>query len=185
MNCETYQHHILLRDSGELRGAPRKALERHLATCENCRAFAADAADIAQRFRDRELEAEPGELTMARIRSAAEQHVPAHPPRRQAPGRRETASPVQLWRPAILYAAAAVLVIFIGISVLQKQSTPVAQAPAPGLTAAITDAELLAWAPQIDDQLDEVYELLGIVSDDLEPEDDIASDLIELEGWNI
>lgn len=187
MNCETYRNHILLRDSGELRTAQVKALESHLATCEDCRAFAADTGDITRLYRAQQLEAEPGEPTLERIRAAAGRHVPAANPSARRPGRHAPVSPWQQWRPAILYAAAAVLVLFIGITALRKQpSAPITQAPgrAP-VRPATGDAELYAWAPQLDEQLDEVYELLGMVSDDLEPEDDIASDLIELEGWSI
>lgn len=183
MNCELNRNYILLRESGELKAIQRKALETHLISCAECRKYEEESSTLVDLVRTATLEAEPGKFTLHHIREAAENH------RSRTPTHNHVRKTQQLswitWRPAILYAAAAVALLFIGTTFLYRESSDMARHEPPSTGDHADAFDYLTWAPSLDEEFAEVYDLLGSVTDDLEGEDDIASDLLLLEGWNI
>jgi hypothetical protein len=71
MNCERWQHQVLLAESGELSDDERPALETHLAGCPACRDFRAASSALADAVRPALRHGEPSAAAMAAISEEA------------------------------------------------------------------------------------------------------------------
>lgn len=180
MNCDRTRELLLLSSSGEAPADSRVHIDRHLASCPECRAFDAETRWILTAAGSAPLEADISELTLARIAEAA----------RGASIRPATVQPTfwQAWRPALTYGAAAVVVVALGIGVLRHA------APHPDASSAASSSAdstpTLAWDPSLDQELNTLDAVLTMAFEDVEepqPEsaEDIAFDLARMEGWGI
>lgn len=116
MTCEKFQHQILLLQSGELPGKSREPLERHIAACPACAAFAHDLEAIAQAASS--TSTEPSSAGLARIRNEAEACC------RTVPSKRRSNAP-------LLAMAASLALLLAGSFILQRlQDTRNVQATA-------------------------------------------------------
>ncbi|HKY63775.1 MAG TPA: hypothetical protein VJR29_10175 [bacterium] len=97
-----------------LDGGPDPELQAHLAACPACRAEAESFRRLAESFRQLDGE-DPGELFFAAQRKRIREAIAAEKPARRAPA----------WRPALALAAA-VLLLFIGLSRWQERKSPTA-----------------------------------------------------------
>ncbi len=183
MNCEQFQQQILLAESGEQKRSDIQPLESHLATCDACQTFRRELTQLTTTVQKAPLEHDVSELTLARIQAAARENVPEQEPS-SLPDRPAPAPTFSQWRPALTYAAAAVVMLVFGLHFIQQIKAPeIAQVtPAP--------AEYLAWDPAIDEELSALDDYLVLALDDInsgtqESTDDIATDLMNLEGWSI
>ena len=93
-----------------------------------------------------------------------------------------------MWRPAIVSAAAAVVLLFLGVSFFRGQQAPeqtVREAPA------AAEETLLAWDQDLDTEIDDLFDVLAMAGDGLddgaetEGIDDLVNELIDLEGLQI
>jgi hypothetical protein len=85
MNCEAMQRKILLEASGELSAREARALAGHVAACERCRAWRAEAGAAHSLMELAAVDRIPGPAVVARIVAAAEERKGARtlalPPR--------------------------------------------------------------------------------------------------------
>ena len=190
MNCNECRDAVLLEQSGELESREQDALAKHLDGCAECRAYREGLSAMISAAREMPLGSDVSEFTIRRIMAAGERaHTPAG--RRQAAGGRF----IELWRPALMSGAAALLLILFGIQFAGRTSSPVAQAPGPD--AGVIDGQetdLLAWDAGLDDELEMIESLLAMATDDANgfglqengtSLDQLAEELIELESWSI
>jgi anti-sigma factor RsiW len=182
MNCERVRELLLLTASGEAPADSRDLLARHLAACPDCRRFDAETRWILAAAADAPLEADVSEWTLARIAAAAQDGpLPAvRADRRAHPAVRVS------WRPALAYAAAALVMVGLGIGYLRRA----APGPEVAALAPAAPAVVLAWDPALDQELDTLDAVLTLAFEDVEepaPEsaEDIVTDLARLEGWEI
>ncbi len=148
MTCEKFQRQILLLQSGELPRKKREPLQRHIAACPACAAFAHDLEIIAKAAAS--TQAEPSSSALARIRNEAEACCRNIPPKRR-------------FHAPLLAMAAAFALLLAGIFVLQSlHSSHNTQAialkpasPAPQQLLTDADADLLLSLELADD--DDTY----------------------------
>jgi hypothetical protein len=178
MKNRTTEEQILLAQSGELTGRDRAQLERALADDSTGRAYRDDLDQLARTLREQATEAEVSELTLQRIRTAAEQAV--------RPARTQVS-----WSPALAYAAAGLALLACGLFMaarLGQQDTPkIAQEAQPPLPEGI-----LAWDADLDAEIEALDEMMAMTFDDTaenestqESLEELAEQLIELEGIQI
>jgi hypothetical protein len=183
MNCERVRELLLLTASGEAPADSRDLLDRHLANCPDCRLFDAETRWILAAAADAPLETDVSEWTLARIAAAAQDG----PPPAIRAGRRAHPAVRDSWRPALAYAAAALVMVGLGIGYLRRA------APGPEVAAldfAAPATPVLAWDPALDQELDTLDAVLTLAFEDVEepaPEsaEDIVTELARLEGWEI
>lgn len=179
MNCDIARQNLLLAESDELTPDGCDALERHIADCAPCRAYRIEMDRMVTAFRDVRLDRDVRDDTLRSIRKEAE----AEPGGafRRSPAREE--SIVTLWRPALVYAAAAVVLILVGTPFIRRSAPELSQAP---------ERRVLTWNSTFDSELDDVYDLLALAEGDSsegaarrDTLDEIADDLLDLEDWQI
>lgn len=173
MNCHQTEMWILLRDSGELDVFRTRLLDRHLAKCAACRAFA-DALTAGRSA----LHAEPfSAADDGRVRALVA----------AARETREKHSPSALaWRPALALAA---LILSVGVAFWWQGRTPI---PAPSL-ARNTPVDTPAWDVDLDDELEAIDAILLSSVDDMSPnngagladEEALLREWLELNGVEI
>lgn len=75
MNCEQWQHQLLLAESGELADGDRKALDAHVATCHACMDFRNSTRVLSEAVRPVLRRGTPSPSTLAAIREEAAARV--------------------------------------------------------------------------------------------------------------
>ncbi len=185
MNCTHVQEQLLLADSGELTAHARVRVDRHLAGCAACRAYAtalqAELPAIRTALRSEALPPLPA-ATRDTILAAA------RPDRRNILVFQPTHRPVAWWRPALALAALfAVLLAAWGLF----RTPPQDAAPA---VAAVEEApaEHLAWDDGVDTALAELDTLWTAMSGEGDTQDaasmdeeQLAREWLALEGITI
>ena len=173
--CATFRDLVLLEESGELGVVGAYRLRRHLAGCEACRAYREDLLRLRDLARVPEPAARPAEAALERVRSAARKASVRNVEVRWRPARWPDS-----WRPAFVYAALSVLVLFGFWLVLRP-----ALAPRPA-TVAEVQPSATDWDDGLDAEIAEVRLLLA----ELAPADTsngeeinaMAEELLILEG---
>jgi anti-sigma factor RsiW len=164
MNCERYQHDILLADSGELSEQAAKTLSTHLQECAACKAFSVSLCISTQTARQ-VLSAElPHPSSMVAIRQAAEQHHN---------------KPRVLWFPtsiARVTAIAALFLMVVGITWV----TIAPQAQHSGLQI----QELSAMVAMVSEAMSEAEPAAPMV-DNTETLQAVALQLLDMEGFAV
>lgn len=190
MNCTQAKDAILLHASGELDAAAQHALRRHLDGCAGCRAYASDLDTLVRVEQSSQSAVMPREEIVASILKKAAPSAPAPRARREAPNRSWIEDLLAAWRPALMYGAAAVALLLVSLRMLKRETAVVAQ-PVPAASASAAE---LAWDPGLDETLSNLDTLLVSALSDVSAEssgngdaslDDLAAELLELEGWNI
>ena len=179
MNCESAQQSLLLAASIELSAAELAALRAHVSECAACRAYEADVGRVMTVFRSVQLDRDVRTETLMHIESEAQRLL------RPASRRRIAKAPsfFDLWQPALVYSAAAVLLILVAVSVIRRNATELADS---------SNGSALAWNAAFDAELDDVFDLLVLAEGDAADSsgqydtlEDIADELLELEDWQI
>lgn len=187
MKCQRAEQMILLRDAGELDGWRRRRLERHLAACAACCAYADELRAVTAVVRAWQA-GEPSASTLAAIREAGR----GDEDRRAEFVFRPSVQPS--WRPVAVYATLLVVVLggLLWLRSAQRAAEPaLAQREAPPeSTVAAT-----AWDDGVDAEIDALSELLASALDDKNgvtatsadesDEDAIARELLNLQGYSI
>jgi hypothetical protein len=106
--CEKIQENLA---AEALEAAPSAEFQAHLAACPSCRSEAESFRRLATSFPD--LDSDPGELFFATQRKKIRDAIATERPARK----------VRVWQPALALAAA-VLLLFIGLSRWQEQKSP-------------------------------------------------------------
>lgn len=182
MNCQETRNQLLLLSSGEAEANAEVRVRPHLKACAECRAFQTETEWILAATRHADHQPDVSELTVARIEAAAREGLD----RPSGVAGRES-SFWTTWRPALAYGAAAMLLLGMGIGYLRSQSADERMvADSVDLPASTT----LAWNPALDVELDTMATVLTLAFDGVEETasesaEDIASDLMALEGWEI
>lgn len=182
MKKKTIEDLILLAQSDELAPREREQLGRDLARDPACRAYRADLDTLAILVRERLPAEEASEITVERIRAAAAQAA------RQK-------QPTVSWHPAFAYATAALLLLAAGVFYLNRLNRPatrqVAGAPPSTVVPADVPADL-AWDAELDAEIEALDEMMAMAFGEAdetgttqESLEDLAEELIELEGIEI
>lgn len=181
MKCDSLTKYILLESSGELSPADRARLDAHVAGCPTCRSYRSALLHLRE-----EVQADDATVPASQVTAAS---ILVEARRREE---RETATR-RAWfglgsRPALAFAAAALLAFTIGFGVviLTRPGAPaLARAPAAGP----------AWADEwVDVRLDLLSDEMAMAAEEmsrglsLEPEsstdtiDDIAASILQMEA---
>lgn len=179
MNCDTAQQNLLLAASNELAAADLAALRAHVSECDVCREYETDVSRMMTAFRGIRLDRDVRTETLIKIENEAER--PLRPAARSRTAR--APSFFELWRPALVYSAAAVLLILMAVSVIHRSGTELANAQ---------NERALAWDSAFDSELDVVFDLLVLAEGDAADSggqydtlEDVANDLLAWEDWQI
>ena len=169
MTCKDIQHQLLLLQSGEDNGDQRDVVAAHLLSCDNCRAYRNDLQAFTAAEEAMEPVRDVSELTLARIRRRAKRKAPSF---------------YQTWRPAILYAAAAVALLLFTLRFVDRQEMQVVASRDALQQQTHGDA---VWDDTWEDDMRELDQLVSALEsvDSGESVEEIAEDLLELEAWNI
>ncbi len=129
MSCERYEERIALAAGGDLGDGDARRLDRHLATCAGCRAFAEEMRQSRRAVR--ELASAPiGEEVLARVRAGVLERIAAGAASREPPLRTPAfRGPMRV--PPRWLAAAAVLLAVLGATVWRLGSGGANEDPAP------------------------------------------------------
>ncbi|NCC50429.1 MAG: zf-HC2 domain-containing protein [Spartobacteria bacterium] len=185
MKCNDYEQYILLESSNELDREQAARLQAHLESCPPCRAFKRDMLAIRDYSQLDENALRISEFTQFRISSEGRKAIEGRKGAEDNVGRGPP------WR--LAYAAAAVLLIGMGIFLFSKDAPNVASPHR--LTAerpAAASDTLLAWDDDFDQNIASIDEDLIIASialqedyyySDLDTADteDLASELLTME----
>ena len=75
MNCDKWKMQILLAETGELSGDEQEAIDKHLASCDDCRSYLADSKSIVAAAGEALPNPAPSAAVMASIRARARDHI--------------------------------------------------------------------------------------------------------------
>ena len=185
MKCESNRKRVLLAQSGELSWLGKRTLARHLRACPTCRQFESDLRGLTHQARAAASEVEISPAVFERIRAAARREnsrselIHIHPSR----------EPFSItFRPAIIYTAAAILLLtgfWLTLRPVLRQPQ-MAEITAPSSIAGEWDtAGIDSQIENLNDRLD----LAATSEDTIDIEntdiDSIARELLELEGQQI
>lgn len=191
MNCRQAQNALLLRQSRELRARAAANLNRHLEACPACREEERLLNALMEAERNADPRTDVGQAVIDRILARAEADLVQTEAREVR--RNGLADFVELWRPALIYGTAALLLALLGFHLLRTAPGPTF-VEAPHEPIMFLPNGMLAWDPDLDDALDELEILLAYAfQDDLGETqangvpslDELATELLEMEGWNI
>jgi hypothetical protein len=192
MNCKQARNAWMLHRGREPDAGNAAALNAHLEACATCREEARMLAWLVEAEKTATPLQEVRASTVDNILRRAESELRhGHVPGRAGPA----AFPgfFELWRPALLYGAAALLLIVVLLPFLRTAPTDVVHEHAPTRFTVDVNAAL-AWDPDLDDALYELETLLAFVGDESRDAlrsngdlslDELAAELLELEGWSI
>jgi hypothetical protein len=170
MKLETAKRDILLAETGELSPWRRRRLERYLAQSLEARAYRDELREVSLMAREESVEG-PSDFTVNRILDEGRRLQPS-----RAPARAREADIVFPWRPALAVASVVVLLL-AGSLVWRGTPEPASQAQVP---EPATPQEV-AWDDSLDEEIAELSEMLASAVD----EDELARQLLELEGSQI
>ncbi len=191
MKCRQAKSALLLQQSGEIGGRAADALKKHLEVCATCREEERLLNALVETERNTDARADVGQAVIDRILARAEADLARTRPH----GSRSSglADFFELWRPALIYGTAALLLAILSFHLLRTGPAPtLVEAPFEQIAAERETA--LAWDPDLDDALDELEFLLAYTLHDdgvdtqangVPSLDELAAELLELEGWNI
>lgn len=192
MNCKQARNAWMLRCSDELHIRDAAALKAHLETCATCREEERLLTWIVEAEHSAMPRREVRETTLNNVLRRAETDL-THEHVRRRSGPAAFPSFFELWRPALLYGTAAVLLIAVSLQFLRPAPTELAREHPPARFA--VDANIaLAWDPDLDEALYELETLLAFAGYEELDEwrgngdlslDELAAELLELEGWSI
>jgi anti-sigma-K factor RskA len=180
MKTKPVQELLLLAQTGELDEAQRARLETMLAEDKEARTYRDDLDRIFNGVRSTPMEQDVNPFVLKRIESQARAHTEGG---RQGARRGGEVRMIQMWRPAIASAVAAVLLLFFGMTFIRQQKAETAQAPPVPATSA--EVEMLAWDVGLDADIEDLNEILAMAGDGIEGMDDLVNELIRLEGLSI
>lgn len=192
MNCKQARNVWMLHRGREPDAGNAAALKAHLETCTTCREEERMLAWLVEAEKTATLPREVRASTVDSILRRAESEL-KHGHVRGRSGPAAFPGFFELWRPALLYGAAALLLIAVLLPFLRTAPTEVVHEHAPTwLTVDVNAA--LAWDPDLDDAIYELETLLAFVGDESRDAlqsngdlslDELAAELLELEGWSI
>lgn len=186
MKKKSIQDRILLSQSGELSPRERSRLEEDLERDASGRAYRADLDALAAMSREPSSRPDVSEATVQHIHRAAADAT-------HAAGSKRARRQVTSWTPALAYAAAALVLLATGAFLVQRLRVPGADEMAREQTPPSPAAtEALSWDDPFDAEIEALDEMLAMVFAEDEEEgsaseslDDLAAELIELEGIEI
>lgn len=189
MKCESVQKQVLLAQSGELSWLGRLSLSRHLRDCASCRRFQAALNGITTQIHRSSPDVAVSSVTLDRIRSAARKENTRSELIHIRPSREPFLS---AFRPAIIYSAAAILLL-TGFWLTLRPALNQPQVAGQETTTAIGEdwdtAGMDTQIETLDDWLDvaSTDDDMPAVSNGTENEDvnSIARQLLEMEGQQI
>lgn len=188
MKCESVEKQVLLAQSGELSWLGRRTLSRHLRGCASCRQFQTALNGITARAHGIEPDLAVRSAVLGRIRSAARKECSRSELIHIRPSREPFSA---IFRPAIIYSAAAIMLL-VGFWLTFRPVLNPPQAAEQITTPAIGED----WdTASIDTQIETLNDWLAVASTDDDttasketvPEDvnAMARELLELEGLQI
>ncbi len=164
MNCNKYRKQLLLATSGELSDKATDKLKMHMGTCEACRDFERSLVILTRTAAETMPESEPHPSVMVAIRNAARAH-----------GKQNRA----IWfarkhQYATAYAAAVLLLVGSAIVLLNRSDR----------STSTTIPEISAMVACLSTSLKETYEQEQTITEEADNMQELAQQLLELEGFS-